>query len=903
MKRLTTLLIFLFFAGNFAAQAQPKTPEQLERALNKASTDDKFAAANDLYYEKKYYHALLVFKNLVAEDPGNGHFNYKLGVCYLNSNTERTKALPYLLEAEKAISKNFNPYTYEHRSAPTETYFFLAQAYHLNYEFDKAIEYFEKLQGKVSKKHILYEDAGNRIAQCKLAKKMVEEKRTDVVINNLGPNINSEYSDFSPVLSLDGNVLYFTSRRVREDSSNIDYFNWNDGKHYEDIYVSYKSRDGEWGKPQVLSFSETDRNEATIGVSADGMELFAYIDDEGDGNIYYSVFQDTNFNDLEKIEGETTDINTEYWETHATISPDGNTMYFVSDRKGSMGGRDIYFVRRLPNGEWGLAQNIGAPINTGYDEDSPFIAADGKSLYYSSNGPQSMGGFDIFLTQMDENGVWSKPVNVGYPVNTVDDDIFFILSADGVTGYYSSLHEEKSGETGEVKDAGYGEKDIYSITFTSAMIDSVAILKGYIIPKPGEPIPSSIEIYATDLTTGEQRGPFKPRPDDGGYVLTLKPCHDYKVEYFMDGNLFSETEFTVPCEADVQTIHREIYLDPTHMAPEPTFDGAIVRWKVIDSPMDLSGNQVNYYDENGEISGQVAVDDNGIFTYPNNNHDYTFRFELDGQNDIICKSTCIALIDSLENILGYAIKTDDCQYYYEDIDYKWMLVDSKGNTVKKDNVKVTFKDENGNITNDEKLGCNGMFAYHPLSPESNIFFELDGLDNTLCDEVTIILLDKDNNKVGETTRDANCNFKYGSQDVVIVDTASTSGDCKANPASYAKFYKYNMKDIKLDEKRFKDFMDGVAELIKCNGIAKVEIESSASKVPTSTFKTNERLAQFRANDAKKRVLQAAKKAGLDTSKIKFTAINAQVLGPAYNDDYIKNRSTYEKYQYVKLMAK
>ncbi len=569
-------------------------------------------------------------------------------------------------------------------------------------------------------------------------------------------------------------------------------------------------------------------------------------------------------------------------------------MYFVSDRKGGLGGRDIYVSRKLPNGDWGLAQNLGAPINTEDDEDSPFIAADGVTMYYSSNGEKSMGGFDVFVTRKKEDGTWADPMNMRYPINTVDDDVFFIMSADGVTGYFSSLHEAKADGSNHGKDEGFGEKDIYMIKFKSTQTEPVAVLKGYIVPKPGDPIPSNIEIYANDKTTGERLGPFVPRKDDGGYVMSLEPCHEYYVEYFMDGELFSETEFQVPCEADIHTLHNEIYLDPTMTEPAGLPASAIVRWKVIDAPMSLKGNNVNYYDENGDVMGSVSVDDNDIFSYPNKDHDYSFRFELD-QNEIICKATCIALVDSLDNVLGYAVRGEDCKFFYENLDQKWQLVDKDGNPYKSSNTKVLFKDDNGNLSFEEKLGCNGMFAYHPLSPDGTQLFELDGEDVNLCDEARIVLLDKDNNIIGETERDEKCRFTYGEKQVVT--------PCNVSEGNYQKFYKYNMRDIKLDEKDFKEFVDNAVELIKCHGHVKIEIEASASRVPTSTYGTNTRLTQKRANDAKKRLLEALKKRGHTQNQVKFTAFNALVQGPRYKNDFKENMAEYEKYQYVKLKAK
>lgn len=898
MKLLLISVLFLGLGMTALSQGRgPKTPEQLERSLERASFREKFEAANELFYQKNYYYSLVVFKNLAKEQPDNAHINYKIGVCYLNSNTDKTKALPHLIKAEKGISRNFDTYSHTDESAPYETYFYLGQAYHLDYQFDKSIENFELFKTKISKKHKLIHNTNTEISQCIVGKKMIANPRTDVKIRNLGPVVNSEFSDFSPVATLDGEVLYFTSRRVRKDSSNIDEFSIQDGKHYEDIYVTYRDENGEWGEPRVLSFSEVDRNEATIGVSADGAEIFAYVDDEGDGNIYYSVFQDTNFSELTKLADGISDINTDAWETHATVSPDGTVLYFVSDRKGGMGGRDIYMSRKLPNGDWGMAINLGPTINTPDDEDSPYIAADGKTMYFSSNGVTSMGGFDVFVTKLNEEGQWSKPVNMKYPVNTVDDDVFFIVNAEGNVAYFSSLHGEKTeGAVAHGKDAGYGEKDIYEVLFEGTDLTNVAIFKGKIIPKAGDPIPSTMEIYATDKTDGVRLGPYRPRQDDGGYVLVLKPCHDYLVEYFLDDKLFTESEFTVPCEADFQSIHTEIFLDPTDLDTGRTVVPAssIVRWKVIDAPLDMKGKQINYFDESGGNLGNVTIGDDLIFSYPNQSHDYTYRFEVDNQNELLCKSMCFALIDSSDKILGYAVRKENCEFFYEKLDTKWQLVNKKTREpVQKSNVKVVFKDAEGNISFEEKLGCNGMFAYHPLDANGNNYAMLDEANLGLCDEVEIVLLDKNNNEIGTTTRDEKCRFTYSEK----------TDPCNPIADSYEKFYGYNQKGIRADESAFNKFIDNVVENIKCHGTAKIEIESSASKVPTSTFKSNQALAQYRADDAKKRILERLSLKGYKSTQVKFISINAQVLGPNYKNDFKENKAVYGKYQYVKLKTK
>ncbi len=212
------------------------------------------------------------------------------------------------------------------------------------------------------------------------------------------------------------------------------------------------------------------------------------------------------------IGGENTevDINTPYWETHATLSADGKTLYFVSDRPGGMGGRDIYRSVKLPNNEWSKALNVGTPINSEYDEDSPFFHPDGKTLYFSSNGDQSMGGFDIFFSKKNVDGTWGNPLNMGYPLNTVGDDVYFSTTIDGKKGYYSSSHE-----------GGLGREDIYSIKLDTAIIEPVSILRGY-IDKGSEPeLPAGITIWVTDLTEDGDPIKYKPNRRTGSYIFAL----------------------------------------------------------------------------------------------------------------------------------------------------------------------------------------------------------------------------------------------------------------------------------------------------------------------------------------------------------------------------------------------
>ena len=198
----------------------------------------------------------------------------------------------------------------------------------------------------------------------------------------------------------------------------------------------------------------TNSHEASINLTADGQTLIVYKDDGGDGNIYFSKWDG---NDWTSIQSFGSDINSKYWESHACLSADNNTLYFVSDRPGGYGGRDIYRCVKLPNGLWSKSLNVGPTINTKYDEDGPFISADGITLNFSSIGHKSMGGFDIFVSMIEEDKKFSEPRNIGYPINTTDDDVFFVTSPDGKRGYFSSA-----------KAGGLGDKDLYKMSILDA---------------------------------------------------------------------------------------------------------------------------------------------------------------------------------------------------------------------------------------------------------------------------------------------------------------------------------------------------------------------------------------------------------------------------------------------------
>lgn len=528
LKRLLTSLVMLCVVVIARAGTEPIP----------GNYKDNFMQGNQLIEEKNWPMALKFFQEAYKVDSNNANINYKMGLCYLNSLSEKQKALRYLRKASKDVTRNYDPFTPQVKKAPENTFYYLAQAYHYNYQFDSAIIYFDSWKSIVGNRDPeAVKDIDMRINWAKNAKEFMSSP-LPVTITNMGDSINGPGPDYSPVISIDENTLIFTSRRAGDIGI--------DGQYYEDILIAEKKADGTWGEAHPISpYINTPTNEASISLSADGQVLFIYRDDNG-GDIYSSTNMNGQWMSPVPLGG---DVNSRYWETHACMTADGNTLYFVSDRPGGFGGRDIYRCVRLPNGQWSKALNLGPKVNTAADEDSPFIHPDQKTLFFSSKGHKSMGGFDIFFTFKDENEQWMDPVNIGYPINTPDDDIFYSTSPDGKRAYFSS-----------VREGGRGEKDIYM-----AMLDQgpkpegLTLLKGRIYNADGSPLKQKIDINVTNTTSGQLAGLYKPNAN-GNFTIILNAGSTYQIDYYVDDKEYSNEIIDVPAGSEFNVIERGINL-------------------------------------------------------------------------------------------------------------------------------------------------------------------------------------------------------------------------------------------------------------------------------------------------------------------------------------------------------
>ncbi|MBL4658304.1 MAG: PD40 domain-containing protein, partial [Flavobacteriales bacterium] len=461
-----------------------------------------------------YKRALPLFVKLNSRYPGTNAYKYYAGICYLKKTDEQEKAISYL---EGAYSRD---------PRLPDILFYLGRAYMVTYQFDEAIGYYKLALDNKKTSTVYKEEIPRLIEQCGnakvLASKNIEEK---LVLENIGPPVNTEYDEYVPLVSHDESVMIYTYKGKRSRGGLINIYGEADpdGMFYEDIFGAYRLGN-KWLDPDGLgSRINSNYHDASIALAPDGRSMFIYKDQRG-GDIYISRLIKNTWITPTPIMGE---VNTKSYEGHASITVDERVMFFVSDRPGGFGGMDIYQATRQDDETWGNITNLGPTINTPYDEDAPFIHSNNILLYFSSKGHNSMGGYDIFFSTY-ENKAWTAPHNIGPPVNTPNDDNFYVVSANGERAYFSSA-----------RAGGYGGQDIYVVrpgVFGKKPV--LALIKG-IVENNGRALEATIQV--TNTTTNEAYGKYKSNAATGNYLIALPPGYDYKLDFILkDKVLHSE---------------------------------------------------------------------------------------------------------------------------------------------------------------------------------------------------------------------------------------------------------------------------------------------------------------------------------------------------------------------------
>lgn len=411
MKNIQLLILMLVFAISARAQLS-YTPEEL------------FDEGQYFFLRKDYKEALYFFKQLADKNKEHANFNFKTGECYLNIPGLEYKAVPYFQVAIKNIvpKRAYDSREFIEEEAPLHAWFFLGNAYRMAGKLDDALKaYFTFMDSPYFLNNYNPGVVEREIKSCERAK-IIQDAPLDLVKTPFNESINTSSSEFNPVLSKDGNTLVFVRGL----------------KFYDAVFVSKKTESG-WSDPVNINQEiVSDGDYYPTGLNTDGTMMLLVREFEDNSDIYYSEFKDFKWTEAKRLPGK---INSLMYETYAAFGADDNTIYFVSDRSKTRGGKDIFVSKLDSKGTWGSPKNMGKVINTDLDDDTPVVCNDGKVLFFSSQGHYNMGGKDIFYSYFEKNK-WSVPRNVGYPVSTTRDDLFYTVTNVCSKAVYSIIDPE-----------------------------------------------------------------------------------------------------------------------------------------------------------------------------------------------------------------------------------------------------------------------------------------------------------------------------------------------------------------------------------------------------------------------------------------------------------------------------
>ena len=528
---LRSFFLLLLLAGFLQVSGQ-----NTERILSSSPEE-----AKKFFEYGDYANAIRHYDFLLSEDSLSADYHYYLGISYLRS-VHHEKALEHLIYAKRAgfhlggKPKLYydNAYdTYESESPD----FNLARAYHLHRDFEEALKHYQLFHGQIKsayKRHAHDKDLliiEKFIQECENGK-VLSKKSQKVRIENLGELINTEYEEIVPLVNAEETVLIFTTRRPETTGNTRDEHE----RYMEDVYISYKANNGKWSKPVGISEKiNTPEHDACVGLSQDGQVLILYRNNHhGTGDLYLSSLDGNSWSEPVKLPD---GINTKYLENSASVSADGKRLFFTSNRPGGHGKSDIYTATRDEKGAWSNVRNLGDKVNTPYDDDAPFIHADGKTLYFSSKGHNTMGGYDVFRTVYNErNKTWSEAENLGNPINTPENDVFFVFSANGERAYYSSHRDEDN----------FGGEDLYVLNFKQE-IDLIHV-HGVVKDNKGKAVQAKIMV--SDNESGADVGVFRSNSESGKFTILLPPGKNYGIHVESQGYITHSENIYLPDNSD-----------------------------------------------------------------------------------------------------------------------------------------------------------------------------------------------------------------------------------------------------------------------------------------------------------------------------------------------------------------
>lgn len=531
MKRNKNILaiIFLLLSTIVVAQKKSNVPEYEKGVKELVNTGEGHLDIDE------YDQAIKYLTQADKLQPKHPEISYLLGKVYIKIKRP-DKAVSYLQVASDA--------NYDEKTLNLE----LGLACQSVNKFDEAIAAFEKYKATLKDKDKAISTTERLIENCQNGKELVK-KPVKVEIKNLGKGINTKAADYMPLVSADENTMIFTSRRQGSTGGQLDD---HDSKYYEDIYIVEKKNDTTWGAPKNIGPTiNTPSHDAAVGISPNGQQIFIHIiNSKGLGDLYVSDLKGKGWLAPKSL-GSVINLPTTN-ENSCSITPDGRILFFSSDRPGGQGGLDIWMSKLNEKGEWGTPINLGPKVNSSYDEESPFIHADGKHLYFSSKGLNSMGGFDIFDVEINpvDGSVVSEVENLGYPINTYADETFISWSADGLRAYFSS-----------VREGSLGEEDIFVLSLPKTNEASHLVVYRGKIKDATSKTPIGANITIVDEATDKVIATTSSNSSTGKFLVVLQPGKDYGFEFDAAKHLFSSRNINVPSSKSFQLITDSIFME------------------------------------------------------------------------------------------------------------------------------------------------------------------------------------------------------------------------------------------------------------------------------------------------------------------------------------------------------
>jgi hypothetical protein len=553
LLQLITLIMF-----SPAASAQSKIErKKIFAEAESSNLFEEYELANPLY--------------LLLDKPDNFNIQYKIGACYLNIPGEKGKAIPYLESAVKHASYDAKTTFFSEKRAPLDAYFFLAKAYMINNELPKALNTFntfkklaEETEKKGGMKNLTYID--QQIQACNNAMSN-QEAPFQISKRRLDPGFSQGSLNENPAVSFDGKTIVYTERRGLLNA----------------IMFSKKVND-KWQPPvEINSQLEAGDDCSSCSLNSDGTLLLLYKTDNFDGNIYSSQYINGAWTPIRKLNQ---NINTKFYESHASISADGKKLYFTSNREGGSGGLDIYLSEMDDSGDWGPAINMGQ-INTIFNEDTPFITKNDSLLYFSSEGHSGMGGFDIYRSPAIGR-TWGSVENLGFPINSTDDDRFFQPFNNDENAFYSITTD-------------YKKKEIFYLTLTNPRLNRIYELSGnYSLSDTVVPYDEKNAIYLIDKNSGDTLETGYPDKYTGNYNFIVAPGK-FRLLYTGPGYYPQVIDTSIVYNSQLKVIKlKDIILDK--YPPEPVYE-----------KLDLSGIPVV-----AAIDSSILIKNLGIFDITEN---------------------------------------------------------------------------------------------------------------------------------------------------------------------------------------------------------------------------------------------------------------------------------------------